>query len=72
MIEGAVAKYAKENALLSQLFVMDGKTPVSTLLPLLPRPLAPRSSWWTMSASSWAKALKRKKPTSPPKWLLPA
>jgi len=32
MIEGAVAKYAKENALLSQLFVMDGKTPVSDVV----------------------------------------
>lgn len=32
MIEGAVAKYAKENALLSQLFVMDGKTPVADVV----------------------------------------
>lgn len=32
MIDGAVAKYAKENALLSQLFVMDGKTPVSDVV----------------------------------------
>jgi elongation factor Ts len=32
MIDGAVAKYAKENALLSQLFVMDGKTPVEAVV----------------------------------------
>jgi elongation factor Ts len=29
MVDGAVAKYAKENALLSQLFVMDNKTPIA-------------------------------------------
>ena len=28
MVDGAIAKYAKENALLSQLFVMDNKTPI--------------------------------------------
>ena len=32
MIEGAVAKFAKENALLSQLFVMDNKTPVAQVV----------------------------------------
>jgi hypothetical protein len=32
MVEGAVAKYAKENALLSQLFVMDNKTPVEAVV----------------------------------------
>lgn len=32
MVEGAVAKYAKENALLSQLFVMDNKTPVEQVV----------------------------------------
>ena len=32
MVEGAVAKFAKENALLSQLFVMDNKTPVSEVV----------------------------------------
>lgn len=32
MVEGAVKKFAKENALLSQLFVMDGKTPVSDVI----------------------------------------
>ncbi len=32
MVDGAVAKYAKENALLSQLFVMDGKTPVEQVV----------------------------------------
>lgn len=32
MVDGAVAKYAKENALLSQLFVMDGKTPVADVV----------------------------------------
>jgi elongation factor Ts len=32
MVDGAVAKYAKENALLSQLFVMDNKTPVSQVI----------------------------------------
>ena len=29
MVDGAVAKFAKENALLSQLFVKDGKTPIA-------------------------------------------
>ncbi len=32
MVDGAVAKYAKENALLSQVFVMDNKTPVSQIV----------------------------------------
>ncbi|HET9511741.1 MAG TPA: translation elongation factor Ts, partial [Sphingomonas sp.] len=32
MVEGGVKKFAKENALLSQLFVMDGKTPVSDVV----------------------------------------
>ena len=32
MVEGGVKKFAKENALLSQLFVMDGKTPVAEVI----------------------------------------
>lgn len=32
MIDGAVAKFAKENALLSQAFVMDNKTPVAQVV----------------------------------------
>ena len=32
MVEGAVKKYAKENALLSQLFVMDNKTPIADVV----------------------------------------
>jgi elongation factor Ts len=32
MVEGAVKKFAKENALLSQLFVMDGKTPIAEVI----------------------------------------
>lgn len=32
MVDGAVKKFAKENALLSQLFVMDGKTPVADVI----------------------------------------
>ncbi|MFB0613378.1 translation elongation factor Ts [Aurantiacibacter poecillastricola] len=32
MVDGAVKKYAKENALLSQLFVMDNKTPISDVV----------------------------------------
>ena len=32
MVDGAVAKYAKENALLSQIFVMDNKTPVAQIV----------------------------------------
>ncbi|PEQ10840.1 translation elongation factor Ts [Novosphingobium sp. PC22D] len=32
MVEGAVAKFAKENALLSQVFVMDNKTPVQQVV----------------------------------------
>ncbi len=32
MVEGAVNKFAKENALLSQLFVMDNKTPISQVV----------------------------------------
>ena len=31
-VEGAVSKYRKENALLSQLFVMDGKTPIADVV----------------------------------------
>jgi elongation factor Ts len=32
MVEGAVKKFAKENALLSQLFVMDNKTPIADVV----------------------------------------
>ena len=32
MVDGAVAKFAKDNALLSQLFVMDNKTPVAEVV----------------------------------------
>ncbi|WP_373489276.1 translation elongation factor Ts [Blastomonas sp.] len=32
MVDGAIAKFAKENALLSQLFVIDGKTPVADVV----------------------------------------
>jgi len=32
MVEGAVNKYAKENALLSQVFVMDNKTPIQQVV----------------------------------------
>ncbi|MGL1595054.1 translation elongation factor Ts, partial [Vibrio parahaemolyticus] len=32
MVDGAVKKFAKENALLSQLFVMDGKTAISDVV----------------------------------------
>ena len=32
MVEGAMAKFRKENALLSQLFVMDNKTPVADVV----------------------------------------
>ena len=32
MVEGAVAKFKKEAALLSQLFVMDNKTPVEEVV----------------------------------------
>ena len=32
MVEGSVAKFRKENALLSQLFVMDNKTPVAEVI----------------------------------------
>ncbi|MFA9200975.1 MAG: translation elongation factor Ts [Cypionkella sp.] len=32
MVDGAIAKFAKENALLSQLFVMDNKTPISEVV----------------------------------------
>ena len=32
MVEGAIAKFAKENALLSQVFVMDNKTPIQQVV----------------------------------------
>ena len=32
MVEGAIGKFAKENALLSQVFVMDNKTPISEVV----------------------------------------
>jgi elongation factor Ts len=32
MVDGAMAKFRKENALLSQPFVMDGKTPVAEVI----------------------------------------
>jgi elongation factor Ts len=47
------------------------RTPFSRSWTPRARPPAPRLLWWTMSVSSWAKASRRKKPTSPPKWLPP-
>jgi elongation factor Ts len=32
MVEGGLAKFGKENALLTQLFVMDNKTPVADVV----------------------------------------
>ena len=32
MVDGGVAKFVKENALLNQLFVMDGKTKISDVV----------------------------------------
>jgi len=32
MVDGTMAKFAKENALLSQMFVIDGKTPVADVV----------------------------------------
>ena len=32
MVDGTMAKFAKENALLSQLFVIDGKTPIADIV----------------------------------------
>jgi elongation factor Ts len=32
MVEGALAKFRKENALMSQLFVMDGKTKIADVI----------------------------------------
>ncbi|KAK0329140.1 hypothetical protein LTR94_037967, partial [Friedmanniomyces endolithicus] len=32
MVEGSIAKYRKEHALVSQLFVMDGKTKISDVV----------------------------------------
>ena len=32
MVDGAIAKYAKDNALLSQVFVMDNKTPIAQVV----------------------------------------
>lgn len=32
MVDGAIAKYAKENALLSQIFVLDNKTPIQQVV----------------------------------------
>jgi elongation factor Ts len=32
MVDGAIAKFAKDNALLSQLFVMDNKTPIAQVV----------------------------------------
>ena len=32
MVEGGLAKFRKDNALLSQLFVIDGKTPVADVV----------------------------------------
>jgi len=32
MVDGAISKFAKENALLSQVFVMDNKTPISEVV----------------------------------------
>ena len=43
MVDGAVAKFAKENALLSQLFVMDNKTPIARSSSRPARTRAPRS-----------------------------
>lgn len=71
MVEGGIAKYRKEHALVSQLFVMDGKTKISDVVAKAGKDAGARSSWWTMSASSSAKASRRSSPTSPPKSLPP-
>ncbi len=67
MVDGAIAKYAKENALLSQLFVMDNKTRSTRSWRLPARKPVPRSSSRTSCASSSAKASRRKSPTSLPR-----
>ena len=43
MVEGAIAKFRKENALLSQLFVMDNKTKIADVIARRPRMPAARS-----------------------------
>jgi translation elongation factor EF-Ts len=65
--DGAAAKFAKENALLSQVFVMDNKTPIAQVVEQAGKDVAPRSCSRTMSASSSAKASRRKRATSPRK-----
>ena len=68
MVDGAIAKFRKENALLSQLFVIDNKTKVEDVVAAgRPRTPARRSRSRPMSASSSAKASRRRKATSPPK-----
>ena len=44
MVDGAVAKFVKENALLNQLFVMDGKTRISDVVGLSLRRMPARRS----------------------------
>ena len=68
MVEGAIAKFRKENALLSQLFVMDNKTPVADVVAAAGKDAGTRDhAQGLSSASSSAKASRRRTTISPPK-----
>ena len=68
MVEGGLAKFRKENALLSQLFVIDNKTPVAEVVAAAAKEAGTRDRRWSASsASSSAKASRRRKAISPPK-----
>ena len=61
MVEGAMAKFRKENALLSQLFVMDNKTQVEDVVAAAAQGAgAPIDAEGLSSASSSARASRRR------------
>ena len=67
MVDGTMAKFAKENALLSQLFVIDGKTPIADVVAAAGKEAGSPITLKASSASSSARALSARRATSPPK-----
>jgi len=72
MVDGAVKKFAKENALLSQIFVMDNKTVIADLVAQAGKAAGTPIVLKDYAASSLVKGSRRKRPISPQKSLPPS
>ena len=71
MVEGGLAKFRKENALLTQLFVIDNKTPIAEVVAAAANEAGTAITWPASFASRSAKASRRRKAISPPRWPRP-